>query len=336
MAILVNHLVFFTLPFKRHEIRITRPSKQKDEMNTRVCDREQFPGGKDAAAALRVRGNVFHNFPTSTLISQQQSHRVARKRAFTLIELLVVIAIIAILAAMLLPALSKAKSKAQGIACMNNTKQLTLGWILYQTDHNDHLMDGKPVAGNMDWSVNSDNTNVQMLIVADGPGWTSPMANYVKSSGVWKCPADKIPGPLGERVRSLSMNGALFGSPVTVADPAYPVGRTYYKAVEKASQLRRPSDVFVCVDEHPDSINDSLFMFDPGKLPPLYSWRDLPASYHNGAADFSFADGHSEIHKWLSAKTKQPIHKQLKWWGSSLSDAESPDLQWMNDKMPWY
>jgi len=262
---------------------------------------------------------------------------IVRRRGFTLIELLVVIAIIAILAAMLLPALSKAKQKAHAISCLNNTRQLTVGWLIFPLDNRDDLPKGRPVAGGMSWGANPDNINRSLLTTyQDDTGRiVSLMARYAPSADVWKCPADREPAANGQRVRSLAMNGALNGSSVEVSNPSFPINRTYPRVVRKSSQIRSPVDVFVALDEHPDSINDSIFMFNPGKLPPLYSWRDLPASYHNGAAGFSFADGHSEIHKWEDEQTKQPILKQSKPWGNALAVPNSEDLKWMNDRMPW-
>jgi prepilin-type N-terminal cleavage/methylation domain-containing protein/prepilin-type processing-associated H-X9-DG protein len=224
--------------------------------------------------------------------------------AFTLIELLVVIAIIAILAAMLLPALSKAKTKAEGIGCLNNLKQLQVAWYMYADDNNGWLVLNAPgsqtnavrwVNGWLDWSEgipSGANTNRALLT----EGLLGPYT--VKTLGIYKCPADKIPSAIGPRVRSISMNTYL----ARLLD-----AQTYQPwAFKKMSDLVKPSMIWVFVDEHPDSINDGLF----STLAPVNTFNDLPASYHNGAGGFAFADGHCEIKKWLDGATKQPIRQQ--------------------------
>lgn len=256
---------------------------------------------------------------------------------FTLIELLVVIAIIAILAAMLLPALSRAKMKAQGIACLNDTKQLTLGWILYQGENGDKLMPPDQAIDKnlnvMDWSSSGANTNITGLI---GP--TALMANYVKTPDVYKCPSDTYqsaanPGP---RTRSLSMDGALGAKPNFENQN----GRTYFEAL-KASDLNTPgtANIYVFLDEQGDSIDDVLFMFDPGWAPGNEKWRNLPASYHNSCANISFADGHSEIHKWLVQSgvfsTVEKVRYTAPWW-QNINLGINADYEWLDDRMPYH
>ena len=268
-------------------------------------------------------------------------HPAQRRTGFTLIELLVVIAIIAILAAMLLPALARAKGRAQAISCMSNTKQLMLGWLLHATDNGDVLMAGKPVdEGGMGWLPSSfGNTNAAALIDPQ----QSQMANYIKSSSVWKCPADNyvkggVPAP---RVRSLSMNGVLGNGLGTTPDPPGPGNgyRTYYKKATKMSQLLKPGPVmvFVFLDEHPDSINDALFMTIAGRDLSTAEWQDLPANQHYGCgANFSFADGHSEIRKWLEKSGASATCRPVTFTDlPNLSVRGSRDYLWVNDRMPY-
>ena len=235
----------------------------------------------------------------------------SRGAGFTLIELLVVIAIIAILASMLLPALAKAKTKAQGILCMNNTKQLMIAWQMYTLDYNDRIVmsfhggeaqggaaanttgNAPWVVGWLNWDTSSDNTNVLFLI---DPKYSKLAVYFSKNKNIFKCPADiylaAVQRRLGwtARVRSISGN-------IGVGDGNAESGPwdAIYKHIKKSSEFifPGPAETWVYLDEHPCSINDAgFFNPTPGR------WIDQPATYHNGAAGLAFADGHSEIHKW--------------------------------------
>lgn len=248
---------------------------------------------------------------------------------FTLIELLVVIAIIAILAAMLLPALSRAKQKAQGIQCMSNTKQLIFAWTQYKDDFLDVLAFNIPSSsGNSGGWVNgvmsdsgtdTDNTNVNLMM-------SGQIGPYVKNSGIYRCPADNyLPsGYSRPRVRSYSMDFTV-GNKAT--EGTVLVYNDYWPNFLKMGDFRFPTLTWVISDEHSDSINDG-FQCPPTSDGETTTWSDVPASYHNNACGYSYADGHSEIHKWRQGNTCHPVVGNDNWLPLSAT-APYTDILWV-------
>jgi len=245
---------------------------------------------------------------------------------FTLIELLVVIAIIAILAAMLLPALNKTKAKAQSVGCINNIRQLALAWSLYADENGDLLVNNHGIDETrasrqiwvnnvMDWGTAEENTNHAYLI----SGKLTPL--LALNTAVFKCPSDRALAENGPRTRSYSMN-SLVGNPGVLTNRFNPNYAQYFKLTE----IKNPSATFVFLDEHPDTLNDGFFM---NRLAED-KWGNLPASHHNGAANLSFADGHIEPHRWLIADTIRPAVKGGA--GGGFAAVPPTDYQWLRER----
>ena len=272
--------------------------------------------------------------------------RTDLRAGFTLIELLVVIAIIAILAAMLLPALAKAKEHARAIQCMNNTRQLMTAWRLYAEDNNEGLPYAYATVANVvqyNWVPGILDLTVPTAQANWDPTTTiekSIIWQYTgKSPGIWTCPSDtsygihptkgKVPRP-----RTVSMNLWVGGN--GDAPPKYkgswgPGGD--WLVYRKLSQMQAPgpAQTFVILDERQDSINDGLFIVEMDGYPNPASTKivDYPASYHNKGAGFAFADGHSEIHHWKDARTTPPLTSSLQ---LNIPSPNNPDVYWMQER----
>jgi prepilin-type N-terminal cleavage/methylation domain-containing protein/prepilin-type processing-associated H-X9-DG protein len=302
-------------------------SKEIEHMNIRPQRRLDWD--------LGLRAGLFKSNGKDLCRMNPIGKSVNGRRGFTLIELLVVIAIIAILAAMLLPALGRAKLQATGVQCMSQTHQMVLAWHMYAMDNKENVVLNKRngalggwVNGIMAFSAaDNDNTNTSLLI--NGPAAAPPLLGpYVANNySLFHCPVDRsqVTGQ-SPRVRSYSMNGFV-GTPypdgVFDVTPPYP-----YVVYRKTTDFYQPANIYVFLDEHPDSIDDGWYIFCINSDPTeVTTWSDLPASGHGGAGGFAFADGHSEIHKWLSPATVQPVNNT-----GAFNDAVGPstvDINWV-------
>ena len=251
---------------------------------------------------------------------------------FTLIELLVVIAIIAILAALLLPALSKAKEKARRLQCLSNLRQAGMAVHVYAGDWNDFIPPnfsssepGSWVEGKMSWGMSMDNTDTKKILnAALGP--------YARNAGIYKCPADTYTVPsavtLGAKVtrcRTIAMNAFLEGGAYRGSGNPGSVWYPEWRKYDKLSEVNdpKPTDLWMMVDEHPDSINDGWMITD---VTNPNGWTDLPGSLHDGSCGFNYVDGHSEIKRWREQSTKMPV-KQIDFGGMTCNG--SRDVPWM-------
>ena len=274
-----------------------------------------------------------------------------RRSGFTLVELLVVIAIIAILAAILLPVLSRAKARTQTTVCQNNLRQLTIAFHAYVDDNNDRIMENHAVseAGTKDapcWVAGFMSTENDAVVsplfkpeatntalfycegrlegtlygINAAPRYYGSLGTYAKNPKIYRCPADDsysvFNGSKEQRVRSYSISLAMNG-------------RGHLDRFTRLSQVREAARMAVFIDEHPDTIGAGCFktpIFTQG----LEIWISLPAARHSGGANLSFVDGHVELKKWKDPRTLVPVRRKFETW---YEQPNNEDLRWLNRRL---
>jgi prepilin-type processing-associated H-X9-DG protein len=290
------------------------------------------------------------NRPSDLEPSSTRRHRPGDDcRAFTLVELLVVVATVGILTLLLLPALAGTQpGSTKAFQCLNNMRQLAVGWTLYAEDNHDRLVVNSDAyrapainwcQGIEDWTTAKVNTNINNLI-QDNAALLAPYSGHRYQ--IYHCPADVYVSPAQaavgwqNRIRSVSMSAALGGGSRA---PQFTWNLKIQKI--KMTDLRNPgpgSD-YVFLDEAPDSINDAMFYNNPDATGALTgtanggNWIDWPASWHDGGGTFSFADGHAELHKWADANTRRTTPPSFT-SGVSGNKGAPDDVAWMSAHTP--
>jgi len=271
---------------------------------------------------------------------------------FTLVEVLVVLAVIGILAALVMPALDRTRARADAITCLDNTRQLIMAVVLYVDDHDGSLpynmnLYGNSYRSNLNWAndvmtrdLSPDNTNLDTLTQASLGAYAS------RNTAIFHCPADlsmstiQLAAGWDHRIRSYSMNG-MIGNPGQTSVNGGNANNPGYHQFLKLAQIPRPDQIFVFLDEQPDSIKDGSFLNpDSSNVNTLIDdegggafgqleWLDLPASYHNRNATFSFSDGHAEFHRWANPEKVRPSQPNLP-YNPVVVTSYGNDFQWVS------